>query len=66
MTKLQLSTPQAEALQQTLESVLADLSYEIANTDKQSFREGLKAHRDRLTEVLALLLEDGREGLEVQ
>lgn len=64
MIQLQLSPTQAEALRQTLTQVLADLSYEIANTDKKSYRDVLKAQRDDLRLVLTQLSPDGSAGAE--
>ena len=52
---LELSEVQTSTLSETLESVLSDLSYEIANTDRQDFRERLKARRDVLKGVLETL-----------
>lgn len=51
MIRLELRQEEAQALAAILESVLSDLSYEIANTDQQNFREQLKARRDALMSV---------------
>ena len=55
MSELQLNPEQHQALSDTLESVLSDLSVEIANTDLKSFRDKLKRRRDALKQVLDLL-----------
>ncbi len=55
MAVLTLNDTQALALKETLERVLPDLSYEIANTDLKSFRDGLKERRDALKQVLDML-----------
>lgn len=51
MTHLELSDLEAEALQQALQKMLKDLSYEIADTDSKDFRDGLKAKRDVLARI---------------
>lgn len=55
MIHLQLDENEKEALSSALKSYLSDLSYEIANTDKQSFRDELKTRRDLLQKVLNTL-----------
>jgi hypothetical protein len=49
--QLELSEEERDALRQALDSVLAELSSEIANTDNASYRRGLAAHRDQLRSV---------------
>lgn len=62
MIQLQLTPAQAEMLQRTLKQVLADMSYEIANTDAKDYRDVLKEQRERLREVVVQLGGEGREG----
>ncbi len=52
MIHLDLDSNEKEVLSAALKSYLSDLSYEIADTDKMSFREALKAKRDILKKVL--------------
>jgi hypothetical protein len=52
---LHLTDDEREALIDTLQSVLKDLSYEIADTDSFDFREGIKAKRDLITKVVSQL-----------
>jgi hypothetical protein len=51
MVDLQLDQAAAGELGDVLDQVLADLNYEIADTDLPSYRRGLRARRERLTEV---------------
>ncbi len=57
MTQLNLSPEDSETLVTVLESALADLSYEIANTDLQDYRDVLKRKRSVLEKVLRCLNE---------
>jgi len=57
MTQLTLNQAQSEALHETLQYVLPELSFEIADTDLKAFRDKLKAKRDCLKEVLDMLNE---------
>jgi hypothetical protein len=50
-----LNDDEARLLREVLESVVADLSPEIADTDNASFRRELNARRDRLRAILAKL-----------
>lgn len=52
MIHLNLDDNEKKALSSALKSYLSDLSYEIADTDKKSFRDELKAKRDLLQKVL--------------
>lgn len=52
MIHLDLDENEKEALSSALKSYLSDMSYEIADTDKKSFRDELKAKRDLLQKVL--------------
>lgn len=51
MTHLDLTQAEADILKEYLQKLLKDLSYEIANTDSEDFRNGLKARRDVLVKV---------------
>ncbi len=50
--QLELTTEDTEVLQEALDSVVRDLSLEIADTDNAEFRRGLQARRDRLGALL--------------
>ena len=52
MIHLDLDATERSTLMETLESYLADLSYEIASTDSFDYREKLKAKRDVLNKIL--------------
>ena len=52
MIQLSLDEEERQALSVTLKSYLSNMSYEIANTDRMTFREELKAKRDLLQKVL--------------
>ncbi len=52
MIHLDLDESEKEALSAALKSYLSDLSYEIADTDKKSFRDELKTRRELLQKVL--------------
>ena len=52
MAQLTLTDEETEALVLLLEGNLADLSYEIADTDRKEFREQLKSRRDLLANIL--------------
>lgn len=52
MTELKLSDDEVETLRQVLESYLSDLRMEIADTDRQDFREMLKARKATLLRIL--------------
>jgi hypothetical protein len=49
--QIHLSDAQVNELRGLLDGALADLSYEIANTDNWEFRKDLRARRARLEEV---------------
>jgi hypothetical protein len=51
MIHLDLDEQEKQILDETLQSYLSDLSYEIADTDKQDFREMLKARRAVLQKI---------------
>ncbi len=48
---LELNDEESLILNETLESFLSDLSYEISNTDLKKFREQLKARRVVLEKI---------------
>lgn len=52
---LELSSEEAYVLRDTLESYLSDLRMEIADTDRQEYREQLK-HRKQILERIAGVL----------
>ncbi len=52
---LTLTDEQQKILSDVLESVLGDLSYEIADTDSSTFKAGLKEKRDELKAIAKLL-----------
>ena len=52
MIHLDLDATERSTLMETLESYLADLSYEIADTDSFDYREELKAKRTVLNKIL--------------
>jgi len=51
MIHLELTDAEASVLKETIQSVLKDLSYEIADTDSKDFRDGLKSRRDVLLKL---------------
>jgi hypothetical protein len=57
---LELTPTEAEQLQQALGSYLSELRMEIADTDSYDYRQGLKAKKATLSDVLARLEGDGR------
>lgn len=57
MTHLDLNHQDTEVLEDVLESYLSDLRMEIADTDLQEYREGLKVKKDVLVKILEELKE---------
>ncbi len=55
MVQLELTPDEAETLSEVLESYLSDLRMEIADTDRQDFREMLKARKGVLIKVIEAL-----------
>ena len=53
--QLDLSDGDAELLREVMDSVVRDLSPEIADTDNPAYRRELKERRDRLRGVLDVL-----------
>jgi uncharacterized protein YlxP (DUF503 family) len=52
MTRIEISEEDGVVLRRILESTLSDLRMEIADTDRQDFRDGLKADKAVLQRVL--------------
>jgi len=61
VVNLCLTAEQARLLRQTLESVLSDMSVEIASTDRKEYRDEIKDEREALREVLNRLDDASRE-----
>jgi len=59
MIQLDLTEAEAAILREVVESALSNLSYEIADTDRQDFRNDLKARRDVLKKVQDALDQPG-------
>ena len=55
MIQLNLDDQEREILSDTLKSYLSNLSYEIADTDNQDYRDKLKAKRAVLEKIKAAL-----------
>jgi len=55
MIHLELDEQEKEILLSTLESYLSDLRYEIADTDRQEFRDQLKAKKTVLEKIATAL-----------
>ena len=51
MMNLELDNQEMKILNETLQSYLSDLSYEIADTDLKDYREQLKAKRAVLEKI---------------
>ncbi len=60
MVNLDLTTQEAGDLARILEDVLADLRFEIMDTDDADFREGLKEQESFIKNMLARLAEKSR------
>jgi hypothetical protein len=58
MIHLDLDDKERQILRETLRSYLSDLSYEIADTDSQDFRERLKDRQAVLEKINAALGEE--------
>ena len=55
MFRIEFTEEERTSLIDTLEADLSNLSVEIANTDKMSFRDGLKHRRDAVRSALEKL-----------
>lgn len=53
--EIQLDEQEADLLRTVLDEALRDLSYEIADTDNVSFRQGLRGRRDVMQAIRAKL-----------
>ncbi len=51
MIHLELTESEATILKEAIQSLLKNLSYEIADTDSKDFRDALKERRDVLAKV---------------
>lgn len=52
MLELKLSSAEQQILVEVLDSAISDLGMEIANTDSQDYREGLKTRKQTLIKVV--------------
>lgn len=55
MIQLDLNPQEQQILKEALESYISDLRMEIADTDKQDYREKLKHRREILDKVVGAL-----------
>jgi hypothetical protein len=55
MIHLELDEAEVTILRETIEAVLSDLRMEIADTDRQDYRDMLKGRKRALNKVLAAL-----------
>ena len=55
MIRLELTDDDAKVLKNALESYLSDLRMEVADTDRQEFRDGLKQEETTLKTILGAL-----------
>ena len=53
MVRIEITEEQLSLLTSILERYLGDMSYEIADTDSSSFKEGLRHERDQIVDLLA-------------
>ena len=60
MAQITLKDEELEALVMVLKNTLADLSYEIADTDRVEFRNQLKTRRETLQDVKNKLEKHGK------
>ena len=58
MPQIQLDSKEAAILKETLESVVSDLGYEIANTDSKDYRDGLKSKQALIKRIVGELASD--------
>ncbi len=59
MIQMNLDEKDAEALARVLTSYLSDLRFEIADTERQSFREQLQADEAEIKKILEELARHG-------
>jgi hypothetical protein len=62
MIHLDLDATERTILMEVLQSQLADLSYEIADTDQFDFRQELKTKRDVLHKILETVKQSHESG----
>jgi len=55
MIRLELTDDDAKVLREALESYLSDLRMEVADTDRQNFRDGLKQEEATIKTILGTL-----------
>ena len=55
MLQIQLSRQEKKVLAEFLKESISDLGMEIADTDRQDFREQIKGRRDVLARLLAVV-----------
>jgi hypothetical protein len=55
MIRLELTDDDAKVLRVALESYLSDLRMEVADTDRQDFRDGLKQEETTIKTILGAL-----------
>lgn len=55
MIRLELTDDDAKVLREALESYLSDLRMEVADTDMQNFRDGLKQEEATIKTILGAL-----------
>ena len=53
MVRIEVTEEELSLLASILERYLGDMSYEIADTDSSSFKEGLRQERDQIADLLA-------------
>ena len=52
MVRIEVTEEELSLLASILERYLGDMSYEIADTDSSSFKEGLRHERDQIVDLL--------------
>jgi hypothetical protein len=57
MIQLELTNEEAGVLREALEFYISDLRMEVADTDRQDFRDGLKQEETVIKKILGLLAE---------
>jgi hypothetical protein len=53
MVRIEITEEELSLLTGILERYLGDMSYEIADTDSSTFKEGLRHERDQIADLLA-------------
>ena len=57
---VEITEEEQQVVAETLQSCIAELGMEIADTDRQAFRDGLKIRRQALIKALHLLAPERR------